>query len=341
MTENKSLKLDQAWEQLVVPDMEEIASTTIEEYRGSLRIWKRLSGDPDISAIDRETVKAFRTKLVSTPYKRGKVKVAKRSAATVNRIMRDMHVVMSPFWPADRTNPSGLNLMPFFKWPRSLSIQRKLPFVYSMRDLSKLYLNADACRQTPRTRRTPLNEPRLWRLALVLGLNCGARTWDLFQLKISDVNLEPEKPFRYGSIVFSAVKTGKLHRIPLNKYSARHLKDYLKNPVQWKRQGDRLFPGFCKGKAFYATWKRIGKAANVVGTFEAMRKTCVTHHNSVIWESGYWLTGHIAPGVFGHYDNPSARIFQSVYKLRNPAEFVRGAKSLLAIDQQQSSSQSS
>lgn len=322
--------LTDLWESKVLPDMDPVAESTLEEYRTVLRLWEKLSSAPSPELITRETVKEFRDKLISTPFRRGaQKKSGKRSSATVNRLMRDLHVVLSPFWPADRTNPGGLGIFPFFKWPKALQVQKKLPFVFSLSDLDKIYLNTSACRQPSKyARSTPMNEPRLWRAALATALNAAPRTWDLFSLPKTAVRFDDDEPFKFGSLLFTAEKTGKLHRIPLNECAALHLKDILQRPVAGTGNSEMLFPGFSKGTAFYSAWRRITAAAGVSGTFESMRKTSVTRHNNVIWQTGLWLSGHVSPGVFGNYDNPSERIFESVYSLQQPSAFAQGMRSL-------------
>jgi integrase len=322
-TKPESMSLQTAWKTLIVPTMDEITDRTADEYRQSLAIWTRLSGDPSVGLISREIVKTFRDKLTTTPFKRGK-QSKRRSPATVNRIMRDLRRIISPLWPADRVNPGGLGLTPFFKFPKQLERQRKLPFVFETGHLDKLYLNCDACKQTPGCRIGGMNRAATWRTALTLGLNCGARTWDLFSLRWDDVRTDAHGPFQFGSVLFGARKTNKLHRIPLNQCSQRHLIELAKTPST----DGRIFAGFNKTAAFYGTWGRITAAAGVAGTFESLRKTCVTRHNSLIWNSGFWLSGHIQPGVFGYYDNPNDRIFEAVYKLEQPAEFIRGMEAL-------------
>ena len=315
---------------MIVPQRDDVSPSTMADYEDVLNLWERGTGDPEISDVNRDTVVAFRNWLSSSPFKRGKklVKGSKRSPSTVNRIMRELHVIMSPCWPADRQDPSGLGLCPFFKWPRSLARQRKLPFVFTGSNLDQLYLHADAYPRRIGCRATPINEARLWRTALVLGLNCGARTWDLLNLLWDDIRLDDPSPYLHGSVVFGARKTNKLHRIPLNECAAQHLRDLKRRPIVSK-EPHRVFPGFYKRKTFYKAWTAICEAAGVTGTFECMRKTCVTQHNSIVWQSGYWLSGHVEPGVFGYYDNPSDRIFDSVYRLQNPPEFIKGMNSLI------------
>ena len=317
--------LRMAWETSIVPMMDEISDNTMSEYQAALRLWERLTNDPDVSKIDKVAIKTFRDKLISTPYKRGKKK-AHRSTDTVNRIMRDIRRIVSPLWPADRVNPDGLGITPLFKWPKQLSRQYRLPFVFTSDDLDKLYLHAYACAQTPRSRTCAMNEQRLWRAAMALALNCGARTWDLFSLEWDCVDFDE---FDHGSIMFTAGKTNKLHKIPLNQCASRHLQHLHKYRIHRHGQEHRIFPGFYKGSTFYKTWRRICDAAGVSGTFESMRKTAVTRHNSIIDRVGYWLSGHVEPGVFGHYHNPTAQIFKAVYAMENPPVFEAWANRLI------------
>jgi hypothetical protein len=297
-------------------------------YQGAIGLWTRYSGDPAIERIDTNLVRDFRNKLIETPFRWGHCK-RKRSVATVNKIMRELHVVLNPLWPADRYNTGGKGLIPFFKWPKALKKQLRLPFVYSDANLDAIYWNCDACKQTTGCRTTALNLARFWRLALVLALNTGARTWDLFGLQWEAVRLTDDEPYRFGSIVFQAQKTGKLHRIPLNECSQRHLQLAFGRRHEFLDRGS-IFPGFYKGKSFYRTWNRIVSAAKVSGLdgglpkFESMRKTAVTRHNSVIWNAGFWISGHVDAGVFGAYDNPSDRIFEAVYSCRLPASYLAG-----------------
>ena len=324
---DSTLTLAKAWETLVVPEMDHIADSTLSQYRDDLRLWEKLSPNPPVADIRRDTVMTFREKLIQTASNRGKQKGGKRSLSTVNRIMREIHVVLSPFWPADRSCPGGKGFVPFFAWPRPLSFQRKLPFIFSVKDLDSLYLNADAYRATSGCRSTPMNEGRLWRAALVLALNCGARTFDLFDLRWADIRMDDPEPYKFGSVVFGARKTNKLHRVPLNECAFAHLKDLKFNPVE-SDEPDRVFPGFKKGKTFYKAWKTICDASKVDGCFESLRKSCHTMHSNISPDVGKWLTGHRCSDVTGYYDNPTLRILEAVYKFEFPPAFKAGMLSL-------------
>ena len=329
----QSLTIRQAYDTFVRPERDPVSSATATQYQSALNLWERYSGNPPVCQITRATIMGFRQRLIDTPIIYTKLKqksvpkiTKHRSPATINRIMRELHVVVSPMWPADRVNPSGLGLMEFFKWPKVLVCVRQPPRVYEHEELDRLYLNADAVRPVD-GRRSGMHETRLWRLALALSLNCGARAFDLFNLRWRDVQLEPSGKYRHGWVEFVATKTKKRHRVPLNNVAAIHLRDCLVRPVI---SSQSVFPGFQKTKGFYSAWRRICRAANLSGDFNSMRKTCVSRHNDIVFKSGYWISGHLEPGVFGNYDNPSERIFEAVYKLETPSEFVKGAQKLIA-----------
>lgn len=313
--------LRQAFQAYVLPELDDRTPATLMEYSGLLTHWEKLTTNPSLSAIGRETVKAFRKSLVETPYKRGKKK-RPRSAATVNKIMRTLSATITPLWPADRHNPGGAGLLPFFAFPRTLAEQAELPFVFSRADMSRLYLACGACKATGGYRQTTLYNPHAWRTAIVLALNAGPRTWDLFALKWADIRWDD---FKHGSVRFTATKTQKLQRVPLNRVTAihlRHLQSLQLDP-------ERVFPRFEKNKSFYAAWGRICAKAGVNAPFESFRKTCSTLADDVIPGVGAWICGHSLGGVNAkNYQNPTRRVFRAVYGLKQPVEFARGAKAL-------------
>lgn len=307
----------------VLPELE-IEPKTLELYEGMLNRWEQYTDNTPVSQIDREMVKAFRTKLVERPYKRGKT-WHKRSPETVNKIMRMFSAAISPLWPADRHNTGGKGFVPFFKKLKALRRQKKLPFTFSRAELSAMYLNCSACKPTGGYRKTALYEPHLWRTALVLALNTGPRTWDLYALKWEDVRWDD---FRYGSVFYQSRKNSKIQRPPLNEVARQHL-EHLRS---LKLDEVHVFPQFKKNKSFYAAWDRICAKAGVDAVFESFRKTCSTFHEDVIKGVGAFITGHDLKGVNAQfYDNPTKRVMRAVYRMKNPVEFRRGAKLLSAV----------
>jgi integrase len=313
--------LREAFEVHVLPRLDERSPATLVEYWTTLAHWERLTENGPVGWIDREAVKRFRQRLVDETCRHGRRKF-QRSSATVNKIMRTLRAMIAPLWPADRHNPEGRGLVPYCGFPTPLPRQKRLPFVFSRRELSALYLSAEACRPTGGHRRSGLHLPILWRTALVLALNTGPRTWDLFALRWEDVRWDD---FRYGAVFYRARKTAKLQRPPLNRVARAHLEHVRRLGLDH----DWVFPGFRKHQAFYAAWRRICAQAGVRAPFEALRKTCSTWHDDLVPGVGAWLTGHAARGVNAeHYQDPTRRVLRAVYLLRNPREFRRGARRL-------------
>gem|GEM_PF-3106192 len=312
------------FEAYCLPDLqdEERASATFVEYETVLSHWETYTTNPAACQIDFPTLKAFRLKLLEKPYKRGNQK-RQRSPATVNKLMRTLKAAITPLWPADRKNPGGRGLIPFCKIPKPLAKQKKLPFVFSRSQMTALYENANACRSANSRRPSQLYNPALWRAAMVLALNTGPRTWDLYKLKWEDVRWDD---FRHGSIYFSARKTAKLQRLPLNRCARAHL-EHLRS---LNLDAVHVFPRFSKNKSFYAAWKRICAQAGVDVPFEAFRKTCSTLHEDCVPRTGEWITGHGLKGVNAeNYQNPTNRVFRAIYKLRQPKAFHVGAEAIL------------
>ncbi|MBX3451004.1 MAG: tyrosine-type recombinase/integrase [Planctomycetaceae bacterium] len=277
--------------------------------------------------ITKKLVRDFRKKLLATPYRRGKGRAKRqRQPSTVNKTMRHLAAAISPLWPPDRHNSGGKGFVRLFEFPTALPPDKRLVFTFDRKAMSTLYETADHCRLVSQPhRRSPLYEPLVWRTAMALALNTGLRTWDLFALKWEDVRWDD---FRHGSIFYCARKTGKDQRPPLNRVARVHL-DALR---AMNLDAERVFPKFGKNKSFYAAWRRICNAAGVYKPFEQFRKTCSTMHNDITRGVGAWLCGHSARGVNAqHYDNPSQRVRNAVYALKNPAAFRRGAKALLEM----------
>jgi integrase len=314
------------FESLILPDLqdEERAPGTIGEYHTVLSHWESYTTNPPVSQIDRNVIKAFKTRLVEKPYKSGKQR-KKRSNATVNKILRTLRAAITPLWPADRHNPGGHGLVPYFKFPPMLDRVVKLPFVFTRAEMTALYNAADACRPAQRFRPSLLYRPELWQAAMVLALNTGARTWDLYRLRWQDIRWGD---FRHGSITFVARKTAKFQRLPLNRCARRHL-EHLRSLCL---DGERVFPGFAKNKSFYAAWKRITHGAGVHVPFESFRKTCSTLHEDCVPRTGEWITGHGLRGVNAeNYQNPTDRVFRAIYRLRQPKGFRLGERRILSL----------
>lgn len=347
------LKLRQWYERQLLPkllervELGQRSARTLEEYEIALGHWERkasypLESDPTVNAIDppvrlinESIVSAFRRKLLKDPFTKGKSTARnQRANLTVNKVMRHLRAIVRTLFPPDSHNPNGAGIVPLFPWPEELKRQGTLTFTFSRKELSALYLACGKCKSASKyaCNRSPMHNPDKWRTALVLALNAGPRTWDLFGLKWSAIKWDK---FKHGAVWFQSRKTAKIQMVPLNRESRIHLEHLRKLfPTD-----EFIFQGFKKDSTFYRSWERITAAAKVTAPFESMRKTCSTLHDDVRHGVGAFLLGHSPRGVNAtSYDNPTPRVMRTVYKLKCPAEFRRGA---FQIRQLKGNSQSS
>lgn len=319
--------LRDCWEVYVLPDLCDLKPATIEEYQNTLTLWERLTTNPPVSLIDKQLLREFQQKLLTEPYRRGKSRIKRyRTHATVNKAIRHLKAMIGPLQPADRRNGDGKGFIPFVKLPKPLDRQKKLPITFSREQMTALYEAAEAANISGSHRTTHVNNPILWRTALVLALNTGPRKFDLLSITWDDIRWDD---FKFGSVYYKANKTAKLQRPPLNFCSRIHLRyvQYLRlDPVY-------VFPGFWKGNsAIDRAWDRITKAAKIVLPFETFRKTCSTLHNDVHHDIGRWLTGHAGRDVNEqYYDNPTFRCCEGVEKLEQPPGYRQGTEKVLAL----------
>lgn len=339
MTCIKTSTLRQVFKRHILEDLE-VGDSALGDYQTVLNLWESLMRDLPVGQISKLTVKEFRTKISKQVIFRESAQQRTRSPATVNKLMRVFKALVRRLWPQDSHNPEGLGLVDYFRFPGPLTEPRNLleKFTFSRKDLSTLYEACHHAKPVKSRRKSHLYEPLLWRTALVLGLNCGPRTWDLFRLEWPSIRWED---FRYGSVCFVAQKTEKAQRIPLNRLAAIHLRAVQEMGLD----AQRIFPGFQKNKTFYRCWKNICAAAALqtmkgrTTRFEDNRKTCSSRYDDVFEGVGSWVTGHSLKGVNAkHYQDANSRVRNAVYNLPQPKAFREGARQLL--DQMKSSTSS-
>ncbi len=309
---------------------------TLEAYENALTHWEQKATDPEspggkalnppVSHISEEVITSIRKRLMKDQFVLGHRK-GSRTNQTVNKIMRHLRRIIRSLFPKDSRNPKGHGIIELFPWPQELRRQGTLTFTFTRKELSSLYLACAHCKSKSKYSRhkSPMHCPHKWRTALVLAINCGARTWDLFQLEWSSIHWDK---FRHGAVWFQSRKTAKIQMVPLNRVARIHLEHLRKQYPEEKL----IFQGFQKDSTFYRAWERIKVQAGVKAPFESLRKTCSTLHDDVLYGVGSFILGHSPRGVNAtSYDNPTPRVTRTVYQLKLPAEFRRGAKSLSTL----------
>jgi len=324
-------------------DIGERSERTLEEYDAALAHWEQKAvvdgkRNPAVGLISETVVIEFRRRLLKEPYFKGKGdKKRSRTNQTVNKVMRHLRAIIRTLFAKDSHNPNGAGLIELFAWPEELKRQGRFVFTFDRKQLSALYLATRSCKSDSKfaSAKSPMHCAAKWRTALALALNSGPRSWDLFGLPWSAIHWDK---FRYGAVWFQARKNAKVQMIPLNKVCRIHL-EHLRSLYP---DEEFIFQGFQKDSTFYRCWERISSAAGVPkAPFERMRKTCSTLHDDICFGVGAFLLGHSPHGVNATwYDNPTPRVMRTVYQLKCPAEFRRGAKQL-AQSKRSSGTQSS
>ncbi|TWT63158.1 Phage integrase family protein [Rubinisphaera italica] len=310
--DNADLTLRDLYETHLLEELDSPSVGTLSEYQTVINDWERLMQNSAVRHLSRKTVKNFQRHLANEL-----IRGNPRSPATINKKLRTLGPLIRLAWPKDSHNPGGLGLCEYFKLPKPLTEENKVPFVYSGKQMNALY---KAAAEMDWPRRFPATT---WRTIFVMHYTCGPRTFDLLSLKWSNVDFEYGRG--RGAISFIAAKTGKRQRIPLKNVARRHL---LK--LREHSRTDYLFPGFQKSnhRHLYANWKKLLTLAGLPTTchLEDFRKTCNTAYEERFPGVGEWILGHSLSRVNAkNYVNPTRMVLRAIRKLPVPTEFKQGA----------------
>lgn len=310
-------KLRDVFEQVHLPNLDQLAPKTLTDYGTLLRHWEKLTGNPDVAEITRSVVKDFQAKLLAGKNcRRGK-----RSAATVNKLFRVLKPLIRCCWPKDSRNPLGLGACDYFLFPKGAPVQRKLPRDLADDEISRLFAAAAHARCPGRP---PIEPEKLWRAYLVLHLNCGPRTFDLLGWRWSQITFTEPREGCEATVEFVAQKTGKLQRIPLNATCAAALRAI-------RSESEFVWPGWQRQNATHVrrTWIKLCDAAGVRCVMEDFRKTCNTRYQTHAPGVGPWILGHSMIGVNAtNYWNATRDILRAMATFPQPACYAEWAASL-------------
>jgi len=294
------VSLQRYYQQILLPDLGEQSVRSLAEDRHALNRWTEIIGEIDLRDVTTETIKQFRDGLIS----------GGRSAATVNKIWRELRAIFSA------ARDDGLIELVPQVGRRSASrlvkqaVKRQREIV-TEGELAKLWRE---CRRATYPANTQHPAPKLWRVAVVLYWTYGPRTLDVLALKQSDL-LWSQK-----LIQFESTKTGKLQGLPMTPIVEQHLRSIVGH-------AERLFPGFNSTGAhlkktgrwkrgYYTTWRHeIGAHAQLDSPIliKNFRQRVVTCYNEIHAGLGSWIAGHFVPGVSAqNYDLPTKQIREQI-----------------------------
>lgn len=313
-----SMKLYDAWWKYHRPTLIDAAPATVAEYEGTLRKWESHTNNPPLRLINNTTLDEFKARLTR----------AKLSAETVNKIIRQVRVILRRLGPQETRNPAGLGIIHHVPYTKRLKAPAKLPRTLTLDQLSAIY---DACdtAKWPAERRTPpglgdfeitpgygakgtgIPPADFWRAIVVLAYNLGLAKEDLFGLRHDEVDLDA------GLITLVRGKTNRILRLPINDHVRRALVSIWRPEVQ-----DGLFYESKSNRQLYGQWHAIQDAAGIAKPyfgFHDLRRTCATEFERLQAGAGTFMLGHSTPAVtWRHYRDPSEATRQAAAMLPQP-----------------------
>ena len=197
-----SMKLRACFERWYLPELTK--DRTIETFECALRLWEKLTGDPDIDKITDETLILFRDRLLAMG----------RRPATVNKYRGHLLAILRRLGPQCPGNWAGQGILKRVPFIRKLAAQPIPKRTLSLDDLSAWYIAAQHARWPETAITTPAE---FWRVLICLVYNAAPRKGDVLALRWDDVD------FAQGVVRFTARKTEKRQAIPLNAVLRSHL----------------------------------------------------------------------------------------------------------------------
>lgn len=308
-----TLRLCDVWEQHVRHDQVAPAKKTVKEYETALNHWRKLTGNVPVSEITRDLLRDVQRQLLAGKHS----KKGHRSAATVNKILRTLRPLIVRCWPRDSHNPDGLGLCEYFRFPPALKYQKRIPRVLSDDEIQALFSAADAAVWRSAEQGVPIAS--LLRAAMVCHFNCGPRTFDLLGWSWESIDWSFSRSGCLGTVEFTAQKTGKLQRLPLNATTAAALRK-----IQPPAATGPIWPRCQRSNATQVrrVWQQVTLAAGVDARMEDFRKTCNTRHEANRRGMGPWVLGHGTSGVNAtNYYDPTDDVLQAMASLPQPQCF--------------------
>lgn len=272
--------------------------------RAAVNRWRRFGLSSDCSTWVEDDFARFRATALATLKPR-----------TIEDTILRLKTLLRFAGPKSHHNPHGRGLLAEIPWTgRKLKCLPAPGPIPSLDDVSALY-NAAANAKYPQRS----TAPTILRAMLVVAFNTGLRYGDLTTALKWDCYDDREQV-----LTLVASKTGKRHRLPVNRIMARHL-------ASLSRADARVFPippkcdHYLRQEVY-----RLCKSAGVEPfAWQAMRRRAATSIELVHPGAGALLLGHSLPGMtFTHYIDPLTILRPANAKVKQPAAFVAGARTL-------------
>ena len=183
------------------------------QYRGALKLWRLITGDPPLKDITNSTVAVFRDCLLK---KRGLERHLKASPSTIRSKLRLLQTLLDKSGPAGKRNRDAAGLIetvPYAKPPKAVLKPRT---IVSPQQFMDTY-TAAVCMSWPKVE--GFKAAAWWRALLVTSKYTGLRSGTLFSLRMTDIRWKE----RLLVIPGERMKAGRDHTLPLHDAVVDHL----------------------------------------------------------------------------------------------------------------------
>ncbi|HWL07136.1 MAG TPA: tyrosine-type recombinase/integrase, partial [Planctomicrobium sp.] len=278
--------------------IEELRGSTVVAYQSALKLWERLTEQPDVRDIDNIMVDNFRSAALKefAPY-------------TVNRYWGACRSILRRIGPQETRNPWGLGIIDHIPAMRPCKVPFRRPPRLSMEDMDRIYLAS--CRMKLPTRNVP-HPGFWWQAVVVMAYYTGLRLGDLLRVKWSDLNTQD------ATLFVKTGKTGVEADLPLPEVVLAHM-DRL------ERRNERIFQ--IDQRKFTSYQAVLREHSGVDWTMHDIRRTACSEADRVRPGMGKVLLLHAPQNVTEQsYLNSFPELRETVEKMECPMSFRHGPK---------------
>jgi integrase len=308
------------------------ARGTRDEYRTTLKKWKRWGDGVPIEKLGRKEIRDF----LEWVYERALEQEGLNPGRTANKAREHLRAVLGWAWEQDLID--SLPRFPKPKQQRDVAGRHYL----TKAEINALYFATHQMKR-PRGWALPIPVGRYWRCALVAFFNYGLDTgavwkstpfhepilWKhVFWDRLSP-DREIKQQSRWGWIFYRRVKTGKTFYRPMNRVIHAHVKSIM---PESPNPDDPVFLG--GGSRPNLRFRQLCEVAGIraktnVETGEEdpwllkdLRKTCATYYDEHLPESSIEILGHSVGGItYRHYAHRAPLAFKAIMTLPQPTAF--------------------
>jgi integrase len=286
------------------------SESTLGLYRGVLKRWKLLTGDPPLRSIDVALLAKFRDALSKM---RGMEKWQRAAPSSVATTLRHVQTLLDKAGPPGRRNRDAAGLIETVPWVRQPRSEPREVHLVDPAEIDAVYLAAVGME---RPRIEGLQPAKWWRALLVTVWNTGLRRRSLLELSWDMVDWK----LRLFRIPGRSMKAKRFQIQPFPEMVASHL-----HAIRRSEHG-LIFPWSGHIRDFHTKWCQLLDLAGIPAErhfgLHDIRKTLAT----TLWgsdpQAAQFVMGHSSSTVTArHYVAQTGIVARAVDAIPQPASF--------------------